>query len=948
MTGPSIDGDAIQAFREAFYTLKDHVPFPWQERLFLEFAAGRMPSALDLPTGLGKTSVMAIWLIARALAGGEALKSLPRRLVYVVDRRAVVDQATEEAETLRKALDGEAEGLKRRLGFEDKQEFPISTLRGQHADNRAWLVDPTVPAIIVGTVDMIGSRLLFSGYGVSGRMRPYHAGLLGADTLVVLDEAHLVPPFAALMDEVMRLTSQDSERAAMVFRVPPLRLMALSATGRRLRSDVFRLEDGDMEDETVRRRVDAPKWLKLEGEPTAAGDLAEAMAARAIELAGGRHRVLVFCNSRKVAGDVHAVLEEYLRKTLGKNAAGPGKNLELIVGARRVRERERLAASPVFKRFAHLSLDEKDGALHPSFLVATSAGEVGVDIDADHMVCDLVAWERMVQRLGRVNRRGEFTEGSLIDVFVAAPDKEAETPPGTPAVETCRKPFDSDAWTRRSDGRCDASSGALLRLRDNAAFRPLADEATTAEPLRPSLTRAVLDAWSMTSLEAHPGRPKVEPWIRGWLDEDKQPPQTQVLWRRHLPIRENEAVEQARRALEAFFEAAPPHVSEILETEAFRVVEMLRARARAALREQERKDAAAGSDNSESTDAAEPDLTDRTIVAVVLAYDRAIKSLLRLGDIMNRTVQQLQSMVAECQVVLDARLGGLADSGLLDPKEAAVPATLDGETVATIADEHGKKLWSEERLKGNGIGYRVRVAERGESDGDWKVAYWRFLDALSEESDHADAAREWRVEEWVGEGAAQNNSALARAEQTLDEHHARIVAWAEKIARGLNLPDDLRAMLVAAARHHDCGKARPMWQRFAGNPDFVRGKQPPLAKFVTRGDPNLLRVGNWTYRHEFGSVRDALERKAFEGLPSLEALGLHLIATHHGSARPAIVAYDEKDLPGEDSVRLADRLREDMTALTAQWGPWGLAWWEALLRAADAAASREVPAQEAR
>ena len=42
----------------------------------------------------------------------------------------------------------------------------------------------------------------------------------------------------------------------------------------------------------------------------------------------------------------------------------------------------------------------------PVFLVATSAGEVGVDLDADHMVCDLVAWERMVQRLGRVNRRG--------------------------------------------------------------------------------------------------------------------------------------------------------------------------------------------------------------------------------------------------------------------------------------------------------------------------------------------------------------------------------------------------------------------------------------------------------------------------------------------------------------------------------------------------------------
>ena len=85
------------------------------------------------------------------------------------------------------------------LGLEPGEALPVSTLRGQHVDNRLWLQDPTKPAIIVGTVDMIGSRLLFSGYGVSRQMRPYQAGLLGADTLVVLDEARLCPPFEALL-----------------------------------------------------------------------------------------------------------------------------------------------------------------------------------------------------------------------------------------------------------------------------------------------------------------------------------------------------------------------------------------------------------------------------------------------------------------------------------------------------------------------------------------------------------------------------------------------------------------------------------------------------------------------------------------------------------------------------------------------------------------------------
>lgn len=63
-----------------------HSPFPWQEALLEKMCGGELPDALDIPTGLGKTSVMAIWLVARALGA-----SVSRRLIYVVDRRAVVD-----------------------------------------------------------------------------------------------------------------------------------------------------------------------------------------------------------------------------------------------------------------------------------------------------------------------------------------------------------------------------------------------------------------------------------------------------------------------------------------------------------------------------------------------------------------------------------------------------------------------------------------------------------------------------------------------------------------------------------------------------------------------------------------------------------------------------------------------------------------------------------------
>jgi len=83
-------------------TKPEEGPFPWQRDLYANwFSQGKFPPSCNLPTGLGKTSVIAVWLIAL-----ESGCPVPRRLVYVVNRRTVVDQATENAEQLLKVSDG--------------------------------------------------------------------------------------------------------------------------------------------------------------------------------------------------------------------------------------------------------------------------------------------------------------------------------------------------------------------------------------------------------------------------------------------------------------------------------------------------------------------------------------------------------------------------------------------------------------------------------------------------------------------------------------------------------------------------------------------------------------------------------------------------------------------------------------------------------------------------
>lgn len=361
------EGDAAVA---AFRQLTRRQPYKWQERLLRQWLIeSRIPVALDIPTGLGKTAAIALWLAALTVG-----IKLPRRLVYVVDRRTVVDQASDEADRLACRLgngtepEPEIDLLRYRLGLGPGRRLPVSTLRGQYLDNRLWFEDPAAPAIIIGTVDMIGSRLLFEGYGVSPRMRPVHAGLIGADALVMLDEAHLVPPFAALLRSIAEMRASAP--------VPRFHLMTLSATGREqgcvtgTGRPSFGLEAEDWDDAPVLARLEATKRLQIWDLPTGA-DLVESLAQRAFERGEGGKRVLVFCNSRMAA---QKVCEWLARKRVPA---------EPLVGARRVHEREELKNSMVFRRFDPNAPPLEGEAGEPAFLVATSAGEVGVDLDAD-------------------------------------------------------------------------------------------------------------------------------------------------------------------------------------------------------------------------------------------------------------------------------------------------------------------------------------------------------------------------------------------------------------------------------------------------------------------------------------------------------------------------------------------------------------------------------------
>lgn len=1062
------DQQAVAWLRSALGLDDEQSPFPWQLELLRRFREKELVSALDIPTGLGKTATMAVWLVARALGA-----ALPRRLVYVVDRRAVVDQATDVAEQLRAWVQKEG-AVREQLGLGERS-LPISTLRGQHVDNREWIEDPSAPAIIVGTVDMVGSRLLFSGYGVSSKMRPYHAGLLGADTLVVLDEAHLVPAFEDLLRQIKDGADSFGPRdPALRAFIPPFELLSLSATGRHADATSLTLGKEDRQHPIVSKRLTAKKTLStvelatVATAPAATDDgesaddtstndevkkkdkgskLAEVLAKQAWEMTtqgSVKARCLVFCNARK---DATAAAAE-LRK-LAKSASAPEPIIELFVGGRRVKERAMVAAWLVEHGFVEREDGTRADPQGPTFLVATSAGEVGVDMDADHMVCDLVAWERMVQRLGRVNRRGGPDRDAKVVVVIdsepAASDKLKELQDKRDKAKRARDAISSrkrDAgpqlkelqsasdesqsgteqlqqqlddhkqqkpagrktseqkeiqrvWKERQEAlkrdlmtKKDEQSkkekqrqaleksiapstdeknaikafkdadekvvarhevevaqhralrtllkavvqaggslspNALTQLRQRQELDDALRDATTVEPLRPELTRALVDAWSMTSLDEHPGRPEVGPWLRGFRPND--PPQTTVVWRRYLPVKADGSFEA--KAAKRFFEAAPPHTSEQLETETHLVLDWLIKR---------------GAATSEAKDD-EVSLNAKQVAAIALGARGEVKGWRTLSQLAaakgkgkneskeakkarDESVKELEKLLVGATLVVDARLGGLTDGLLSETENRPADASDDGLT-AWLArpDVAGVPV----------TGFRIRALGASEEDESaWRTtpgAGWvrRHLFVMSVVDGEPSAALV--IDGWAGDAANEEERAEAERPQQLAEHQNWAEDCARQIAQRLGIEPTRKDLLALAARLHDEGKRAARWQRAFKAP--IDGR--PYAKTEGPIDFDILDG----YRHELGSLPYVEAHDDFKALGAVDQdFVLHLIAAHHGFGRPVIGTSGCADAPPSIVDERARAVALRFSRLSRRWGPWGLAWWEALLRAADQTASR--------
>ncbi|PRQ06269.1 hypothetical protein ENSA7_40460 [Enhygromyxa salina] len=286
-------------------------PFPWQQRLLDTVLATGWPKLLDLPTGTGKTSTLLVGLYALALEPDR----FARRIALIVDRRIIVDQVDEFARRMHAALGDSSKPVcakvSRRLrglsSNPDAEPVRVVQLRGGIARDDSWVGTPDQPTIIASTVDQVGSRLLFRGYGVSECMRPVHAGVLARDCLFLLDEVHLATAFEETLGHLQTTYAQWSARTGTG---RGLQVVRMSATprGNDRPSDIFGLDADDRAHPVLAKRLNAARPASLEtvktkraadaeGEAANRALLADVASKRAVSAAGtGAKRIGIVVN----------------------------------------------------------------------------------------------------------------------------------------------------------------------------------------------------------------------------------------------------------------------------------------------------------------------------------------------------------------------------------------------------------------------------------------------------------------------------------------------------------------------------------------------------------------------------------------------------------------------------------------------------------------------------
>jgi len=955
-------------FKDVFSGLWGFDPFPWQTMLAEQVTGGRWPQALDLPTASGKTACIDIALFALAMQAGEPLERriAPRRIWFVVDRRIVVDEAFDRArmiaDRLAAATEGPlyviAEGLRKLAGTD--RPLAVARLRGGVLRDDGWARLPSQPAVITSTVDQLGSQLLFRGYGRSQLTAPIFAGLAANDSLVLLDEAHCSVPFLQTLRAIERYRASDWAEMPLP---SPFAFVVISATPPSdiPESEIFPGVDRDsaLDHKVLRQRLDASKQAELvelkAKKSIEADSLAREAADRARQFAnGGKQRIAVMVNRVVTAGHVADLLEA---------SAGDTYHVVLLTGQLRPYERDQIVErwKPFLRASSPTELEK------PAILVTTQCLEVGADFSFDALVTEAASLDALRQRFGRLDRLGG-ARTSRAAVLVRAeevdPEKSKPDPIYGAAIAATWKLLKGKA---DADSTVDFGVEALRKsLEDVEELTPYLAPTKGAPVLLP----AHLDLFCQTAPTPWP-EPDVQQYLHGIGRGEAE---VQVVWRADL-----DEGDPDRTWVETIAMCRPVS-GEMLTTSLRRVRTWLSNKPSG---QDVGTDIEGIPDPEEDSGGAlrrcllwrgchskvvrvAEDIAPGDVVIVPAAY--GIASLARPGDI--------EALGREQVDLWERAMEAAGRPAVVRLNRAVTYRWLTCEALRRLIELLDAPMIEREALQEAIDELLTHTPMEGAEDGRERPPDW-WLDLLRR-------VRAGHVERHPAGGAvlraravrsatpvleepdlfADNDdlTCVAGMNQSLDEHSRLVRQTVEKLV-ALCLPESLRRVTTEAAYLHDVGKLDERFQILLHHGDELAAlaAKKPLAKSASiQASPaqrRALREASGlpeSFRHEMLSIQLVTAHPTPLTDRSLEDLLLHLIASHHGHARPLAPICEDPEPPpvrgmlGNHEFSLSCKKRREWIAhrvhsgladrfwrLTRRYGWWGLAYLEAILRLGD-------------
>lgn len=991
-----LSADDFPAFFEEVHSCP---PFPWQKRLLDRVAAsGEWPSVLDLPTGSGKTAAIDIAVFHLALEA-ERLEArrAPVRIAFVVDRRLVVDDAFKRARKLATALaeppDGSvtarvAERLKLLSG--DGPPLIARPLRGGIPREDDWARTPSQPTVLCSTVDQVGSRLLFRGYGVSDSMKPVHAGLIGSDCLILLDEGHLAEPFRQTLNWVSLYRGSNWRESN---ETAPWGVALLTATPGENGGVGLSLDDKDESHPILKERLNAlkPTRLVAPAKSKEAGDAIEIedkteesgsdkdLAHRAAGIVdevltalkhfgnpgngAPRPAIGVVVNRVARARAVFEAIQKAFPENDGNDASERQRpEIILMIGPARSADRDDLVKQlePIRTRLWKEGENRALGA--PYILVATQCIEAGVDIDLDALITEAAPLDSLRQRFGRLNRAGrKFIPYAAIVANKSDLSAKLEDPVYGRAIKAAWDYLTE--WAKDDDAATVDFGIHAVQARMDVVSPP--DTALTEKPDAPILLPAHLDLLSQTS-PVPAADPEVSLYLHG---ASRRPDSLSVIWRADInPAWRDQDVTRLLTLL-------PPRSPEAIELPIWAVRRWLEGRRKAAA---DVADLPAGepqhdegvpsqeqvfrwTGNDERSQWIEPaKLRPGDTVVIPTSYGGLDcfgwnpMSEERATDVGRKASEPFGGRRFAVRVA-PGLLGSLTDAALADALASAASNRWQDlraalMVVPDLPDDIRQDLVALDGARRKGSVTALLDLYGFDDDRPRGVV---FVAAFG--------IKERRKCEEGRPNSTEDDASGSLVGLPLSlQHHTRDVAYkAEGFARAAGLPVGLVADLKLAAILHDEGKRDPRFQEWLhfGDPlgfDSDDEKDtlaksgrplPPLARAKSGLPPN--------WRHEALSVRLARTNERLLRAESPD-LVLWLVGSHHGHGRPFFPHQDPSErAPDVGPQSLAfDWNGLDWPSLfallKARYGVWELARMEAILRLADHRASEKARDQAAR